>query len=99
FIVARIAPTEIDEGDALEIDSLDGELREAARKLAQTLPQKEAALAMIDAIADPGRLSDLVMANLPCSVAEKAAYAAEPALATRLRSTLTFLERELAKAG
>jgi Lon protease-like protein len=99
FIVARVAPTEIDEGDAVEIDALDGELRNAARKLAQTLPQKEAALAMIDAIADPGRLSDLVMANLPCSVAEKAAYAAEPALATRLRSTLMFLERELAKAG
>jgi Lon protease-like protein len=98
-LVARVAATEIDEGEPSEIDALDGELRDAARRLAGTLPQKEAALAMIDAIGDPGRLSDLVMANLPCSVAEKAAYAAEPALATRLRSTLTFLERELAKAG
>jgi Lon protease-like protein len=98
-LVARVAATEIDEGDTSEIDALDGELRDAARKLARTLPQKEAALAMIDAVADPGRLSDLVMANLPCTVAEKAAYAAEQALATRLRSTLSFLERELAKAG
>jgi Lon protease-like protein len=98
-LVARVAATEIDDGDASEIDALDGEVRDAARKLAETLPQKEAALAMIDAIGDPGRLSDLVMANLPCTVAEKAAYAAEPALATRLRSTLSFLERELAKAG
>ncbi len=98
-LVARVVATEIDDGDTSEIDALDGEVRDAARKLAETLPQKEAALAMIDAIGDPGRLSDLIVANLSCSVAEKAAYAAEPVLATRLRSTLSFLERELAKAG
>jgi Lon protease-like protein len=98
-LVARVVATELDEGDATELDALDVELRDAARKLAATLPQKDAALAMIDAVVDPGRLSDLVMANLPCTVAEKAAYAAEPALTTRLRSTLSYLERELAKAG
>ncbi|HVW27694.1 MAG TPA: LON peptidase substrate-binding domain-containing protein [Polyangiaceae bacterium] len=99
FLRARVAVTEIDEGESTEISALDGELRDAARRLAQTLPQKDAALAMIDAIVDPSRLSDLVIANLPCSVAEKAAYAAEPVLAVRLRSTIAFLARELAKAG
>jgi len=99
FLVARVAATEIDEGDAAEVDTLEGELRDAARRLAETLPQRDQAVAMIGAIADAGRLSDLVMANLPCTVAEKAEYAAEPVLATRLRNVVGYLRRELAKVG
>jgi Lon protease-like protein len=100
FHVAKIAPSVVDEGDPAEIAALGGELRGVARKLALTLPeQRETALALIGQIDDVGRLSDLVIANLPCSVAEKAAYAAENDLAARLRSTIRLVEEQLAKTG
>ena len=100
FYVGRIAALDVDAGEESEIAELGGELREAARKLALTMPeQREVALAIIDGTDDVGRLSDLVIANLPCSVADKAAYAAESGLAARLRSTIRLLEQELAKAG
>ena len=95
FLVARIEATELDEGDAAEVESLDAELRALARKVASKLPEKDAALAMIEQIEDAGRLSDLVVANLHCSVAEKAAYASELTLAARLRTSIRFVEREL----
>jgi Lon protease-like protein len=99
FLSARIAATELPTGDPTEVAGLDAELRDAARKLARTLPQADAALALIDETKDVSRLSDLVVANLPCTVAEKAAYATEPDLASRLRTTLELLERESAKTG
>jgi Lon protease-like protein len=100
FYVAKIAASGVEEGDDSEIAALGGELRGVARKLAMTLPdQREAALALIDGIDDVSRLSDLVIANLPCSVAEKAAYAAEHGVAARLRSTIRLVEQELAKTG
>jgi ATP-dependent Lon protease len=96
FLLAKIATSAAEQGDESEIAALGGELRGIARKLALTLPeQREAALALIDQIDDVGRLSDLVIANLPCSVAEKAAYAAENGLAARLRSTIRLVEQEL----
>jgi len=59
---------------------------------------QEAALILIDRIEDAAELADLVMANLPASVADMAAYAEEPRLPERLEQAIAALEADLAKA-
>lgn len=93
FPCARVAPAPLDEGDPDELEALETELREAARRSAGTMPQGDAVIAIIDAIDGPERLCDLIVANLPCTVEEKVAYAAEPVLTRRLELALGWLER------
>lgn len=97
--LVRVTAKDVDAGDAHEVDALGGELRARAEQLAESLgDQKEAALALLAEIDDPSRLSDLVVANLPCSVAEKAAYAEEATVATRLRAAIELVQRALVAA-
>jgi Lon protease-like protein len=99
YLVARTEPLRIEgEGDA-EVPALAEELRTAARALASALPAGERVVALIDEIKDPARLADLVIANLPASVEDKARYAAEPRLADRLRVALALLPAQPATKG
>jgi Lon protease-like protein len=99
YPVVRVAAKAVDAGDAREVDALEEQLRAGAERLAASLgDRKEAALALLAEIDDPSRLSDLVVANLPCSVAEKAAYAEETTVATRLRAAIDLVQRALAAA-
>jgi Lon protease-like protein len=94
--VVHVTAITVDAGDAAEIDALAAELRASAEKLAESLgDQKEAAIALLAQIDDPSSLSDLVVANLQCSVAEKAAYAEQPTLAMRLEAAIGLVRQAL----
>jgi Lon protease-like protein len=81
-----------------ERDDLVQSLRERANRLARAMPQAERAVALIESIRTPARLCDLVVANLPCAVEEKARYAAEPTLRDRLRTAIALCEAQIAVA-
>jgi Lon protease-like protein len=84
YRVARIAPVQVDTGDDAEVPALAESLRTRARDLASAFPDAARLVALIDA-AEPERLADLVVANLPVPVDDKAKYASELRLAERLR--------------
>jgi hypothetical protein len=75
-----------------------GRLRERANRLALAMPQAERAVALIESVRAPARLCDLVVANLPCPVEDKARYAAEPTLGNRLRAAIALCEAQIAIA-
>ena len=83
-LVAHVRPMHIDPGDAAEVTPLAEALRTRARPLAGALPGGARLVTMLDAL-EPGPLADLVIANLPVVLAEKARYASEPKLVERLR--------------
>ena len=101
FAVARVAPFQLLEGanDVADREALFGSLRDRAHRLSRTMPQPERVVALIDSIRVLERLSDLIVANLPCSVAEKARYAAEPSVAQRLHIAIALCDAQLAAAA
>lgn len=97
-LFAHLRPFEVDESrDAEELAALEQSLRELALQLTAALPDPQNARAMVEATDEDG-LANLVVANLPYSVAEKAAYAAEPALAERLRLAKQMIDKLTAAA-
>jgi hypothetical protein len=98
FAVARVTPFQVLEGpaDDTEREALAGGLRDRARRLAAAMPQAERVIALIDSIREPQRLSDLIVANMPCRVADKVEYASEPSLAQRLRKAIALCDAQLA---
>jgi ATP-dependent Lon protease len=82
--VARVKIIVREPGDAAEIVPLAESLRAHVRDLASAFPDGASLVARVDA-ATPDELADLVVANLPVPVEEKARFAAEPHLAERLR--------------
>jgi hypothetical protein len=63
------------------------------------MPQPERVAALIDSIREPDRLADLVVANLPCPVADKARYAARRESVERLRVAVGLCDALLGSAG
>jgi Lon protease-like protein len=95
--VARVKAVRVEAGDDGEVSALADALRERARPLAGALPGGSRLVAMLDDLeAEP--LADLVIANLPVGVDQKARYASEPRLAERLRIA-TALTEALAASG
>lgn len=95
--LARITLLHVDAEDAAgEVPALAATLRDHARRLASVLPGSQEALQVLDGIEEPERLADIVMANLPCSVEDKARYGEERDLAARLRLVLAALGGEQA---
>ena len=84
YLVARVKPVAVQSGDAAEIAPLAAALRAHVRGIVVHFPQGERLVAIVDA-AEPERLADLVIANLPVAVEEKARYAEEPRLVERLK--------------
>jgi hypothetical protein len=78
-----------------ERDDLVDSLRQRAHLLARAMPQPERVVALVDSIRVPARLSDLIVANLPCPVDDKARYAAEPTLRDRLRAAIALCDAQL----
>lgn len=97
FSVAHLTPFEPLMGElaAAERDALVASLRDRAHRLAAAMPQPERVIALVDSIRVPERLSDLIVANLPCPVADKARYAAERSLAERLRTAIALCDAQL----
>jgi hypothetical protein len=96
--IARVNAVHFDPGDAAEVSALAGSLRDLARPLAGALPGGSRIVAMLDDL-EAGPLADLVIANLPVAVAEKARYAAEPKLAERLRIARALTKAVAASGG
>ena len=92
YPVARVRPVHVDASDGADVPSLAEALRTRARDLASAFPDAPRLVALIDA-AEPERLADLVVANLPVPVEDKARYAAEPKLAERLRIASALARR------
>jgi hypothetical protein len=91
YAFARVRTVHLDPGDASEVSALAGSLRDLARPLAGALPGGSRIVAMLDDL-EAGPLADLVIANLPVPVADKARYATEPKLAERLRIARALTE-------
>jgi Lon protease-like protein len=98
-LFARVRRFEIDDSrDAEQLAALEQSLRDVALQLTASLPDPEQARAILET-ADEAGLANLVVANLPYSVAEKAAFAAEPALVERLRLAKQMIDRLSAQPG
>jgi hypothetical protein len=77
-------PAPVVSGDPNEIAPLAASLRAHVRSIAVNFPDAARMVAIVDA-AEPERLADLVLANLPAPVETKARYAEETRLVDRLR--------------
>lgn len=88
-LAARLSELTIREEDADEEDRLRRELLEKARTLSSGLPDGERIVRMLDDMTAL-ELSDAIVANLYCSVDDKARYAAESSLTKRLRAALAL---------
>jgi Lon protease-like protein len=98
YPIARATAVHVEAGDRAEVSALAEGLRVRARPLAGALPGGSRIVAMIDALeAEP--LADLVVANLPIAVAEKARYASEPRLTERLRIVTAWTEAIAGASG
>jgi hypothetical protein len=89
----------VDESSETERSSLLATLRDRAHTLARAMPQPERVVALIDSIRLPASLADLIVANLPCPIEDKASYAALRSLGERLRAAIALCEAQLGAAG
>lgn len=100
FMAVEVMPLPVvDESSEAERSSLIATLRDRAHTLARGMPQPERVVTLIDSIRVPASLADLVVANLPCPVEDKARYAALRSLAERLRAAIALCEAQLGAAG
>jgi hypothetical protein len=90
-----VTPVPLEEADAAEVVPLGEALRARARERASALPYGARVMAMIDTL-QPAALADLVIANLPVAVAQKARYALERRLPERLRIANALADDQLA---
>jgi Lon protease-like protein len=98
-ILARVRRFEVDDSrDAEEVAALEQSLRVLASQLLAALPDPERARALLDQTDEVG-LANLIVANLPYTVAEKASFAAQPALVERLRLAKQMIDRLSAPPG
>ncbi len=87
---ARVTPFVVREDADAEVARMDRKLRAKIDVFAKALPGGEQ-LARMTAGMSTSELVDVTLANLPCSVAEKAACAAEPTLSSRLARLLALV--------
>ena len=96
FIVARVTavpdPTTAD----VELDALVMNLKDIAKRVIKLMPElpKEASN-LVDSVAEPGQLADLITSHLDLGVEEKQDVLETFDLKTRMRKVLQFLSRQL----
>ena len=96
FIISRVQPAPDVSKTDVELDALVLNLKDIAKRVVKLMPElpKEAA-ALVDSVAEPGQLADLVTSNLDLSVDEKQEVLETFDLKARLRKVLAFLSRQL----
>jgi len=88
---ARVRPFVIQYvGDEATVVELDRKLRAKVKALAAALPGGDRIRSMIDDM-DPSALADATIANIPCSIEDKARYASEPTIERRLERVLALI--------
>jgi Lon protease-like protein len=90
YTVGSVSPFHVGVDDSPDVRRLEGELRGKLNELVVTLPGGEHLRAMIDKM-NALELADAAVANLPCAIADKASYAAEPTLIGRLERALALV--------
>ncbi len=91
YLIARVSPFEIAASDAADVSRAEGALRARLGAMAESLPGGDRIRTMLDRMSAL-ELADAAVANLPCSVDDKAGYASE-------RTVIARLERALSLAG
>ena len=96
FIVSRVKPSPDANKADVELDALVLNLKDMAKRVVKLMPElpKEAA-ALVDNVAEPGQLADLITSNLDISVEEKQEVLETIDLRARMRMVLSFLSRQL----
>lgn len=87
---AKLARFVVEESGQEDIGALEQTLRERVRSFAEKLPGGDEILALSERMTAL-ELADATIANLPCSVQEKATYASETSLSARLRQVIALL--------
>jgi Lon protease-like protein len=88
-LVVRVSPFEIAESDAEDVSRAEGALRARLRTMAEALPGGDRIRAMLDGMSAL-ELADAAVANLPCSIDDKARYASEQTVIARLERALSL---------
>ncbi|MCA9707042.1 MAG: ATP-binding protein [Myxococcales bacterium] len=97
FIQARVTELlDLSTTTPIESDALVANIKETAKKLISLVPElpREAAT-LLDSVADPGQVADLVVSNLDIEPAEKQDVLESADVTERLRKVLTLLTRQL----
>jgi hypothetical protein len=98
YYLARVAEAPVENVDEPRVAELGSQLRELAHRFADTMTGAQAQVhALIDRTSEPRDLADLVVANFPVPVADKASYAEETLLSRKLDRAIALLVDELAK--
>lgn len=87
---SRVIPFEIRVDE--DVASRESELRVRVPAPAAALPDGERIVRMTERMS-ARELADVTIANLPCSIDDKARYAAEPSVEARLDLLLAILDR------
>jgi Lon protease-like protein len=94
--VVRVAPFTLQEEDTAEtkqlVQALRDRLRDRLRAMIAALPDPEHVHRLTERMT-ARELADATIANLPCSVEDKARYASEPSLVARLEYLLALVDR------
>src|SRR5262249_15430547 len=93
---ARVQALPDAQGADVELDALVMNLKDLAKRVVKLMPElpKEAS-ALVESVAEPGQLADLITSNLDIQVDEKQDVLETFELQTRLRKVLQFLSRQL----
>jgi hypothetical protein len=90
FMRARVSPFEVTDQDDARVAPLERELRERVNAITKALPGGDRLFAMTSRM-NARELADAVLANVPCSVDDKARCASEPSLTKRIGMLLVLL--------
>ncbi|HEY3358800.1 MAG TPA: endopeptidase La, partial [Polyangia bacterium] len=96
FITAHVQALPDRLGTDVELDALVMNLKDIAKRVIKLMPElpKEAS-ALVDTVADPGQLADVITSNLDIQVEEKQDILETFDLKSRVRKVLQFLSRQL----
>jgi hypothetical protein len=90
FLLARVSPFAVSDEADPQVAPLERTLRERVGAIAKGLPGGERLVAMTSRM-NARELADAVLANVPCSVDDKARCASEPSLPKRIGLLLVLL--------
>ncbi|MEW6440320.1 MAG: endopeptidase La [bacterium] len=99
YLTARVTRLEEVGSADPDIEAFQNSLKQMFQKLAELLPNFPGPLlATAMGIQEPGRLADLVCANLPLNLEEHQSILEELHIRERIRAVMVFLNREIQKS-